>query len=150
MKGRSIVLILALCFVGVAVCSASDALMGTWKLNEAKSKFAPGAWKNTTIVYEAAGESVKITIDGMGSDGKPFRGLYRIGTQGTLAVGTARYDAGKPVVMVAQLVPPGSRFATLPADTELVPLNSPFPSTGEGSRSHVCEYIHGKLGCSGP
>jgi hypothetical protein len=72
MKGRSMVLILALCFVGVAVCSASDALVGTWKLNEAKSKFASGAWKNTTILYEAAAESVKMTIDGMGSDGKPF------------------------------------------------------------------------------
>lgn len=72
MKVRSIVLILALCFVGVAVCSAADAQMGTWKLNEAKSKFAPGAPKNTTVVYEAAGESVKVTIDGIGSDGKPI------------------------------------------------------------------------------
>ncbi len=72
MKTRTIILTLALCFVGVAVCSASDALMCTWKLNEAKSKFAPGAWKNTTILYEAAAENVKMTIDGMGSDGKPF------------------------------------------------------------------------------
>ena len=29
---------------------------GTWKLNEAKSKFPPGASKNTTVVYEAAGD----------------------------------------------------------------------------------------------
>ena len=72
MKVRSIVLILALCFVGVAVCSAADAQMGTWKLNEAKSKFAPGTPKNTTVVYEAAGERVKVTIDGIGSDGKPM------------------------------------------------------------------------------
>jgi hypothetical protein len=72
MKVGSIVLILALCFVDVAVCSAADAQMGTWKLNEAKSKFAPGTPKNTTVVYEAAGESVKVTIDGSGSDGKPI------------------------------------------------------------------------------
>ena len=45
--------------------------MGTWKLNEAKSKFSPGAAKNTTVVYEAAGDSVKVTVDGVGADGKP-------------------------------------------------------------------------------
>jgi hypothetical protein len=71
MKVRTVVLTLVLCFVGVAVCFADDANMGTWKLNEAQSKFAPGAPKNTTVVYEAAGENVKVTIDGIGSDGKP-------------------------------------------------------------------------------
>jgi hypothetical protein len=44
--------------------------MGTWKLNEAKSKFAPGASKNNTVVYEAAGENVKVTVDGTDRDGK--------------------------------------------------------------------------------
>jgi hypothetical protein len=46
--------------------------MGTWKLNEAKSKISHGAPKNTMVVYEAAGENVRIVIDGMGSDGKPM------------------------------------------------------------------------------
>jgi hypothetical protein len=71
MKTRTIVMTLALCFVGVAVCFADDAFMGTWKLNEAQSKFGPGASKNTTVVYEAAGENVKVTVDGVGSDRKP-------------------------------------------------------------------------------
>jgi hypothetical protein len=53
------------------VCYASDAQMGTWKLNEAKSKITPGTSKNTTVVYEAAGDSVKITVDGVDADGKP-------------------------------------------------------------------------------
>jgi hypothetical protein len=45
--------------------------MGTWKLNEAKSMFSPGAPKNTTtIIYEAAGASVKATTYGTSSDGK--------------------------------------------------------------------------------
>ena len=44
--------------------------MGTWKLNEAKSKFAPGAPKNTTVVYAAAGDSIKVTVDGTDADGK--------------------------------------------------------------------------------
>ena len=71
MKVRSMVLILALCFVGVAVCFADDAHMGTWKLNEAKSKLGPGAPKNNTVVYAAAGYNVKVTVDGTDSDGKP-------------------------------------------------------------------------------
>ncbi len=71
MKARTIVLTLALCFVGVAVCFADDAQMGTWKLNEAKSKFGPGTPKITTVVYEAAGDNVKVTVDGIDSYGKP-------------------------------------------------------------------------------
>jgi hypothetical protein len=45
--------------------------MGTWKLNEAKSKIAAGSPKNTTVVYAAAGDSVKITVDGTDGEGKP-------------------------------------------------------------------------------
>ncbi len=71
MKARTSILTLALCFVGAAVCFADEPHMGTWKLNEAKSKFGPGAPKTTTVVYEAAGDSVKITVEGTDSDGKP-------------------------------------------------------------------------------
>ena len=71
MKARATVLTLALCLVGVAVCLAADSFIGTWKLNEAKSKLSPGVPKNTTVVYEAAGDNVKITVEGTGSDGKP-------------------------------------------------------------------------------
>jgi len=45
--------------------------MGTWKLNEAKSKIGAGSAKNTTVVYEAAGDKVKVTVDGVDADGKP-------------------------------------------------------------------------------
>jgi hypothetical protein len=60
-----------LCFVGAAACFAADAFTGTWKLNEAKSKFSPGSPKNITVVYEAVGDNVKVTIDGIDGDGKP-------------------------------------------------------------------------------
>jgi ribosomal protein L21E len=45
--------------------------MGTWKLNEAKSKIGAGSPKNTTVVYEATGDDVKVTVDGTDGDGKP-------------------------------------------------------------------------------
>jgi hypothetical protein len=70
MKTRPILLTLALCFVA-ALGFASNPNMGTWKLNEAKSKIPPGAPKNHTVVYEAAGDKVKVTVDGVDSDGKP-------------------------------------------------------------------------------
>ena len=70
MKTKTSGLILALCFFGAAMCFADDPQMGTWKLNEAKSKFAPGRPKNHTVVYEAAGDNVKVTVDGTDKDGK--------------------------------------------------------------------------------
>jgi hypothetical protein len=68
---RTTVLAVALGLVAGAVCFASDAQMGTWKLNEAKSKVAAGMSKNTTVAFEAAGDNVKVTIDGTLADGKP-------------------------------------------------------------------------------
>jgi hypothetical protein len=72
MKTRTIVVTLALCFAAGTLCFASDPQMGSWKLNEAKSKIAPGTPKNNTVVYEAAGDKVKVTVDGTDADGKPI------------------------------------------------------------------------------
>src|SRR5438067_13355575 len=69
MKTKVIVLTLAVFFAGVVVCSADDPNMGTWKLNEAKSKFGAGATKNHTVVYEAAGDDTKVTVDGTDGSG---------------------------------------------------------------------------------
>jgi len=70
MKTKTIVMNLAVCFLAVAMSFASPN-MGTWKLNEAKSKFSPGASKNTMVVYAADGDSVKVTVHGVDGDGKP-------------------------------------------------------------------------------
>ena len=41
---------------------ATDAALGTWKLNVAKSRYEPGpAPKEQTLLYEAAGRAVRIT-----------------------------------------------------------------------------------------
>ena len=71
MRTRTIVLTLLMLFVGLTVCFASNPTLGTWKLNEAKSKIAPGSPKNVTVTYEAAGDSIKGTIDGVDGEGKP-------------------------------------------------------------------------------
>src|SRR2546423_14871179 len=69
MKARLILLTLIVFFLSAIVCSAQSPHMGTWKLNEAKSKFAAGATKNNTVVYEAAGNDTKVTVDGTDGSG---------------------------------------------------------------------------------
>jgi hypothetical protein len=70
---RTILVTLALLLTANATTFAANPLMGTWKLNEGKSKFAPGAAKNTTVTYAPAkGDMVKCTVDGVDKDGKPI------------------------------------------------------------------------------
>ena len=72
MKARTTALTLAaMCFLGAAVAFAQSPFMGTWRLNEAKSKLGPAAPKNTTVVYEPAGDNIKVTVDGTDSEGNP-------------------------------------------------------------------------------
>src|SRR6185369_6914060 len=72
MKPKTILSILAFCLVGIAVGYSQDPFMGTWKLNEAQSIIPAGAPKNHTVIYEPAGGSIKITVDGTDCDGKPI------------------------------------------------------------------------------
>src|SRR5215471_7178031 len=72
MQVRTIVFVTLLCIFGLAASfAAENPNMGTWKLNDSKSSFAPGATKNSTVVYEAAGHDVKVSTDGTSGDGKP-------------------------------------------------------------------------------
>jgi len=63
---------LATLFASATVCLAQSPHMGTWKLNEAKSKIPAGATKNNTVIYEAAGDSIKVTVDGTDGSGNPI------------------------------------------------------------------------------
>jgi hypothetical protein len=72
MKIRTIALTIATCIAAATLCFASP-LMGTWKLNEAKSKLAPGAPKNNMVTYETTGDNIKCTVDGVDAQGKPTR-----------------------------------------------------------------------------
>jgi hypothetical protein len=76
MQIKRIGLTLAFCFLGGLVCFAADPQMGTWKLNEAKSKIKPGTTKNTMVVYEAAGDKVKVTVNGIDAKGKATRSQW--------------------------------------------------------------------------
>ena len=61
---------------------AADLMLGTWKLNVAKSKYSPGpAPKSATVTYEAAGDGYKRTGESIAADGKKTSFEY-----------TAKYD----------------------------------------------------------
>ena len=73
----------AILFMGFALSAqAADPLVGTWKLNVAKSTYSPGpAPKSLTAKIEAAGEGEKLTADGVRGDDTPIKVEY-----------TAQYD----------------------------------------------------------
>jgi hypothetical protein len=66
----------ALSFAAIAVCFGANAHIGTWKLNEAKSKMPAGMGKNNTVVYTEQGDKIKVTVDGVDKDGKPTHSVW--------------------------------------------------------------------------
>ncbi len=86
MTRKRIVSVCAGVFVALAVfaltASAADMLAGTWKLNVAKSKYSPGpAPQSNTVKFEAVEGGIKLTADGVDSQGKKTHNDY-----------TAKYD----------------------------------------------------------
>jgi hypothetical protein len=95
MKTRAILASLAVFLGGYALCFAADPNVGTWKLNEAKSKFSPGATKNGTVVYAPAGDMVKVTVDGVDKDGKAEHNEWtgKFDGKDYPVIGAAGYDS---------------------------------------------------------
>jgi hypothetical protein len=75
MNVRKAALTVAVLLIGT-MCFAQNPNMGTWKLNEAKSRLTAGFPKNTTVTYEAAGDSIKATVDGVDPQGKPTHTVW--------------------------------------------------------------------------
>src|SRR5262245_45270132 len=76
---------LAICLFATSAFSSfaqTDPIIGTWKLNLAKSKIIPGPpFKSLTVTYEAVGQGFKSTSKGTDAEGKPIDGQF-----------TANYD----------------------------------------------------------
>ena len=76
MKTRIAVVAVALSFLATAACFAANAHIGTWKVNEAKSKFASGMGKTNTVQYAEKKDQLQVTVDGVDKDGKPTHGVW--------------------------------------------------------------------------
>ena len=71
MKTKTTLVALLISAAAASLCFAGDdVFMGTWKLNEAKSKIPAGAAHNNTVVYAQSGDEVKITGDGVDAGGQ--------------------------------------------------------------------------------
>jgi len=66
----------ALSLILAAACFAANPHIGTWKLNEAKSKLVPGMGKNTTVTYTEQKDKIKVTVEGVDKDGKPTHSVW--------------------------------------------------------------------------
>ncbi len=75
-KTRIGVMAAVLSFAMTVVSLAANPQMGTWKLNEAKSKLVPGMGKNTTVTYVEHNDKIRITVDGVDKDGKPTHSVW--------------------------------------------------------------------------
>jgi hypothetical protein len=75
-KTRIAVAAVALSLVATTACFGANAHLGTWKLNEAKSKMPPGMGKNNTVVYAEQKDKIKVTVDGVDKDGKPTHSVW--------------------------------------------------------------------------
>jgi hypothetical protein len=128
------VVAVALAGSGLMLAQGTDPLVGTWKMNVAKSKFSPGpADKSLTVKYEPQGDSLKITADitpGDGAaqhqestakfDGKtyPVKGdpdrdmatMKRINANTTEIMGS---KGGKPTINIRRVVSKDGKTLTL-------------------------------------
>ncbi len=75
MKTKLLGLTLALSLMAAGACFANPN-MGTWKLNEAKSKLDPAQGKNPVVKYEAAGDKIKATVEGVDKEGKSVNSTW--------------------------------------------------------------------------
>src|SRR6478672_7098295 len=78
MKRNTTFLALLISAATASLCFAGDgAFMGTWKLNDAKSKIPAATAHNNTVVYAQSGDEVTITGDGVDAKGKPVHQVWK-------------------------------------------------------------------------
>ena len=78
-----------------AAAPPANPVLGTWKLNVAKSRFTPGpGWRSQTRTYEATPGGVAVTWSGVGASGETMQISYSVANDGKdyPMRGSANYD----------------------------------------------------------
>ena len=66
--------IAALIAGSTAIAQTTEPVVGTWKLDVAKSTYKPGpAPKSSTLTIEPAGKGLKVAVDAVNADGSPLK-----------------------------------------------------------------------------
>ena len=88
-------LLCALALSAAHAAPAVDPVLGTWKLDVARSKFTPGpGWRSQIRVYQAAPGGVSVTWTGVDAGGGTMRVAYTSAYDGRdyPMAGSANYD----------------------------------------------------------
>ena len=101
-----------------------DPIIGTWKLNVAKSKFSPVLLKalkeiipkEKTEVYEEFGDQIVLTATATMADGKSIFGKYTWPRQGGIAEVQADVPSFAGVIIIETLIASGEWYATFLTD----------------------------------
>jgi hypothetical protein len=89
-----------------AYAQPADSMVGTWKLNVAKSK---SPYKSGTSVVEAVGDAIKVTADLVATDGTPYHWTW-----------TAKYDGKDAPVTGTTPFGPGATASLTRVDAHTV------------------------------
>jgi hypothetical protein len=96
-KGFFAIAVVTLVAAATATMQTPDPIMGTWRLDLAKSTYKPGpAPKSTVIVVEPAGTGIKVAVDSVNADGSPLKWGFsspRDGKTETPVTGNPLFDA---------------------------------------------------------
>jgi len=76
LKTRIAVMAVALSLAMAVASLAATPHIGTWKLNETKSKIPAGMGKNNTVTYAEQKDKIKITVEGLDKNGKPVHSVW--------------------------------------------------------------------------
>jgi hypothetical protein len=80
----------------IAIAADSDPVVGTWKLNVAKSTFSAGpAIKNQTRTYSQSGDKITLVMTTVGADGKEVttHTTYQLNGKDFPVTGAPDYDS---------------------------------------------------------
>ncbi len=107
MMKRSVKLFAVCVFIFTAasvMLAQTDARIGTWKLNSAKSKYSPGpAYKSETRTYEPSGNGQKFSVQRITADGKSESYGYSLQLDGKDSPVTGQGPNGADMVSVKRL-----------------------------------------------
>jgi hypothetical protein len=81
---------------GVAGAQGTDPIVGTWRIDLAKSTYKPGPPpKSATVVIEPAGKGIKVSVDAVNADGTPAKWSFTTQRDGkdVPVTGHPAYDA---------------------------------------------------------
>lgn len=87
--------IVALALSAAYARSSGDPVLGTWRLNVAKSEFTPGpGWRSQVRTYQATPEGVAVTWTGVDAKGEKMHVSYAYAYDGRdyPMLGSASYD----------------------------------------------------------